>query len=74
MGRLEAVQEGEAGRQADLQGAVEAGRQADLQGAVEAGRPVDLQGAVEAGRPVAAPGVKMEDPGASILQDPARGC
>ena len=50
---------------------MDAGRQVDLQGAVEVGRQVDLQEAVdpvEVGRPVEA------DLDKSLPQDPARGC
>ena len=71
MGRLEAVQEGDPGRQADLPGAVETGRQVDLPGAVEAGRLEAHRGAADpvvVGRPVEA------DLDKSLPQDPARGC
>ena len=52
MGRLEAVQEGDPGKPADLPGAVEAGRQVDLPEAVD---------------PVEAPGVRLWDPGKPVI-------
>ena len=58
MGRLEAVQEGDPGKPADLPGAVEAGRLEAHRGAAD---PVVV------GRPVAAPGARL-------LSDPATGC
>ena len=59
MGRLEAVQEGDPGKPADLPGAVEAGRLEAHRGAAD---PVVV------GRPVEA------DLDKSLPQDPARGC
>ena len=82
MGRLEAVQEGDPGRQEDLPGAVETGRLEAVQEG-DPGKPADLPGAVETGRleahrgaadPVVVGRPVEADLDKSLPQDPARGC